>query len=1072
MTDLTFFTNENGRTLADRFKKILQNNTQFFDVLVGYFRATGFYELYKALENVEHIRILVGINVDEETLILNNIEKFEYLPPKQMKKFTRNSIKKEMEESDDNLQINIGVKKFIEYIKSKKMEIRVYPHNKIHAKVYIMRKDMEKSEDFGKVITGSSNFTYNGLIENLEFNVELKNNSDVSFALEKFEKLWEQSIEISSEYVEILEKETWIRDDITPYEIYLKFLHEYFIEEINEDLKTLDNSDLPNNFINYKYQTDAVIQAKRMLNKYNGVFLPDVVGLGKTFITALLARSLNDGKKLIICPPVLISYWQDVLNDFGVSAKVVSLGSLDKIIDFASDYKYIFIDEAHRFRNDDNDSYTKLHEICVNKKVILISATPQNNSPKDILNLITLFQNKNSSNIIDGTYDIESFFNGLINNEKKAKKIYKNNPNIYTRAELTKVIKDNSEIIREKVLKKVMVRRLRNEIKTYYKKDLESLGLSFPKIGSPFQITYTFDKETNEVFEKLLNLIANLKYSRYNTLVYLKNKTNIQNTRIVGQNNMKGFMKSLLLKRLESSFYAFRNTIKRFKESYEKFLQMYDSGTVYISKKYNVYDLIEIDDEKLEFLISQGDVEKYSSDEFKKTLRKDLLKDLEILNDMYEKILSLGEKDNKLSHFLHELEINDTLKHSKIIIFTESKETAMYLAKKIEKNLNRNVISYTGSSSLIKKDEIIANFDPNYKGTKEDKYDILVATDVLSEGINLHRSNVIINYDLPWNPTRIMQRVGRINRVGSEFPRLFIYNFFPTSKTDDHLSLKDNIINKIQAFHNTLGEDSKYISDEEEIDSFGLYDKMMANLDDEDEDFQSELGYLSLIRDIRDNDRKLYEKIVNLPKKSRSSKKYNSKNNATISFLKNKDAKRIYITNEKDFSSKELNFFEAVEYFKSDINTKLEKIDNRFYEMLEYNKTKFKKDLENSMYYMPKSKGANNIDTKVMKFLEFLLQYKDDFSDDRQEKLEEIEKVIKLGKLSKRILKQINDINKKASILYGGDINKILEATYQAIPKEYFNGNDMQENRNIGKIKVLLSEYLIGEKDNGKENNK
>lgn len=191
MNDLTFFTNEQGQTLSDRFKKIIKNNTQFFDVLVGYFRASGFYEIYEALENVEKIRILVGINVDEETVLVNNVAKSSdgekyYFSTKEIKTFTKKAIKEELENSEDTYEIDLGVKKFIEYLQNGKIEIRVYPYDKIHAKVYIMRKDLDKSEDFGKVITGSSNFSYSGLKGNLEFNVELKNSADVKYALDKF----------------------------------------------------------------------------------------------------------------------------------------------------------------------------------------------------------------------------------------------------------------------------------------------------------------------------------------------------------------------------------------------------------------------------------------------------------------------------------------------------------------------------------------------------------------------------------------------------------------------------------------------------------------------------------------------------------------------------------------------------------------------------------------------------------------------------------------------------------------------------------------------------------------------
>lgn len=460
MNDLTFFTNEQGQTLSDRFKKIIKNNTQFFDVLVGYFRASGFYEIYEALENVEKIRILVGINVDEETVLVNNVAKSSdgekyYFSTKEIKTFTKKAIKEELENSEDTYEIDLGVKKFIEYLQSGKIEIRVYPYDKIHAKVYIMRKDLDKSEDFGKVITGSSNFSYSGLKGNLEFNVELKNSADVKYALDKFESLWEVSEPLNEEYVSTLKNDTWIKEDITPYELYLKFLFEYFADEINEDKVEVNVSDLPAGFVNYKYQTDAVNQAKRMLERYNGVFLADVVGLGKTFITALLARELI-GQKLVICPPVLKNYWEETLREFGVLAKVVSLGKLDEILEnYPNDYfRYVFIDEAHRFRNEGTEAYGKLHKICINKKVILISATPQNNSPMDLLNLISLFQYKNESNIIEDEPNLEKFFKRLSTREKNAIKLQKDNPTEANKNKVNEIIKANSSEIRENVLKK------------------------------------------------------------------------------------------------------------------------------------------------------------------------------------------------------------------------------------------------------------------------------------------------------------------------------------------------------------------------------------------------------------------------------------------------------------------------------------------------------------------------------------------------------------------------------------------------------------------------------------------
>lgn len=267
-TDLTFFTNEPERDLYSRFSKILKSNTQFFDVLVGYFRTSGFFKMYDAMETVEKIRILVGLNVDKYTVKIidkaNAEIKYEAPTMKEAKESFSENVENEFAQSDTTSQIEQGVRTFIEWLKNGKLEMRMYVDAPIHAKVYIMRKDMNKIPDtYGSVITGSSNFSEAGLQNNLEFNVELKDSRDVQFALEKFEELWVQGVPVTEEYIEAVEKKTWLRNDITPYEIYLKTLYEFFREEINSDKDLLADNLLPDGYMKLQYQIDAVVQAKK-----------------------------------------------------------------------------------------------------------------------------------------------------------------------------------------------------------------------------------------------------------------------------------------------------------------------------------------------------------------------------------------------------------------------------------------------------------------------------------------------------------------------------------------------------------------------------------------------------------------------------------------------------------------------------------------------------------------------------------------------------------------------------------------------------------------------------------------
>lgn len=448
-TDMKFFTNEPERDLYTRFAAILKSNTQFFDVLVGYFRSSGFFKMYEALETVDKIRILVGLNADRFTVKIIDKATHETrvaaISTADGKEIIASEVEREFETASSSAEVEKGVRIFLDWLKSGKLEMRMFTEAPIHAKVYIMRKDQSKVPDtFGSVITGSSNFSEAGLINNLEFNVELKDYPDVKFALDKFEELWAKSTDIRDTYIDAVEQNTWMRSDITPYQIYLKTLYEFFKEEINSDKENFETL-LPDGYMRLQYQMDAVTQARQKLDAYNGVFISDVVGLGKTYICAMLANSFNRNTyKLFICPPVLVDYWKGVLQEFDVSrCDVESLGKLDKIIAKGTEkYTYVFVDEAHRFRNSGTEAFTELHQICRGKKVILISATPINNYTSDVENQLYLFQSKQSGTI-NGIKNIEGFFRGL--NAKLAKKPKGS-------AAYMAQLRENSEVIRDKLM--------------------------------------------------------------------------------------------------------------------------------------------------------------------------------------------------------------------------------------------------------------------------------------------------------------------------------------------------------------------------------------------------------------------------------------------------------------------------------------------------------------------------------------------------------------------------------------------------------------------------------------------
>ncbi len=337
-SDLTFITNENSQNLLERFK-VLIKDTELFDVLVGYFYTSGFHTLYKSLESTKKIRILIGISTNKETVdIISQVEKSKQYEMQfshaETKKHFSSLLVSEMENSQDSQAVEEGIVKFVDWLRSGQLEIKAYPTENLHAKLYIMSFP-EEDRDAGRVITGSSNFTKSGLVDNLEFNVELKNRADYEFAKNKFNELWENAVDVKDKYLETIREKTWLNDSITPYELYLKFLYEYFKDELHQMDEVLFKY-IPQGFKELEYQEQAVLNAKKILSEYGGVFVSDVVGLGKTYVSALLASQLND-RTLVIAPPILLDEtnpgsWKNVFSDFKVAANFESLGKLDRLI--------------------------------------------------------------------------------------------------------------------------------------------------------------------------------------------------------------------------------------------------------------------------------------------------------------------------------------------------------------------------------------------------------------------------------------------------------------------------------------------------------------------------------------------------------------------------------------------------------------------------------------------------------------------------------------------------------------------------------------------------------------------
>ena len=479
---------------------------------------------------------------------------------------------------------------------------------------------------------------------------------------------------------------------------------------------------------------------------------------------------------------------------------------------------------------------------------------------------------------------------------------------------------------------------------------------------------------------------------------------------------------------------------------------MFANGEVYISKQVDVYELLNNgDEEELLQLVEEDKAMHFQASEFSENFLVDLQSDLKTLQNLrsaWQKIIS----DPKLDKLKEELQNNKIFQGNKKIIFTESKETVEYLHRELQKVYGDRIIIFTGGSSEGLKRKIEKSFDPAFAQEK-DEFDLLITTDVLAEGVNLHRANSLINYDLPWNPTRIMQRVGRINRVGTKHAEIFVFNFFPTSATKKHLSLEDRILEKLQMFHETLGEDFKYLSESEEVSPKSLFDTLNANLSGEDEEINPELEYLKIIREVRDNEKNLFEKIKRLPKKARTGKiSADVESEATLTFARSGALKTFFLT---DAETQQLTFLDAIKFLRCEPEEKQIEIGEKFFDQYKINCTEFKNLLDENESDMFKSRTPPSV-KKIIKNLKALKNCSD-FTDDQEEIIQRIIFALNQGDIPARDIQKISQAftTEKNPIL-------LFKKIYDIIDAKYLYGRQQAENLTNRQRQVILSCSLKG----------
>jgi superfamily II DNA/RNA helicase/HKD family nuclease len=956
-----FFTNNEGNNLIDKFEGVFtfNPNIEYFDALVGYFRASGYFRIRPFLNKVPKIRILVGINVDR--LIADaHKEGLEFFKnhEKTKEEFIA-KIQEDIEKADYDKETEIGILQFIDDIVEKKIEIKAHPDKKIHAKVYILRPEPFNKHTKGWVITGSSNLTDAGLGAgnkyNYEFNVLLDTYDDVKFATDEFEELWKEAVDILPVDILNIKKETYLNEEITPFELYIKMLSEYFGKNIDYDPDSM--GDLPSNFKKLSYQVDAVNEGYNMLIKHNGFVLADVVGLGKTVIAAMVAKKflIQNGrdytKILVVYPPAVEKNWKNTFKDFKIDryTKYITNGSLEKILEGHQDYwskeeyDLIIVDEAHKFRNHTTGVFQNLQLICksprinkgfvdgLQKKVILVTATPLNNKPDDIFYQIQMFQDARQSTL--PITNLTSFFSPLIEEYKKLKRFDKLDVN---------KLREIYGKIRKNVIEPITIRRTRSDLKNIpeYAADIAEQGIIFPEVKPPVKVEYIMDEGLNQLFYKTVFYLTDedkLKYSRYQAIYGLKpeiqNKYYEQAERV--SKSLAFIMKTQLVKRLESSFYAFKKSLVSFQIATDRMIEMFEKDKIFIAPDSNINKLLDKgwSDEDIETEIERLGEENpknrtFKREDFKPDFIEDLKKDAKLLKEL---VLAWNtiDYDPKLDVFIAQLTrqfLNKkTNLEGKLVIFSESFDTVNYLSKALIKQGRKDVLVISSENRKRLYDTIVTNFDANWDFEKQvSEYNIIITTEVLAEGVNLHRSNVIIHYDTPWNSTRLMQRIGRINRIGTKAKAIYNYVFYPSAQGDSQIKLNKTAFMKIQAFHTAFGEDNQVFSTDEILDEIKLFSGNYKEEEDE------RLKFLYFLRKFKKENRGWFDKIRKLPLKSRTGRDSATLNKpelqyGTAAFLKTERKFEFYWI-DNDFIPREITPIEAFKLFEATEQEKCEEL--------------------------------------------------------------------------------------------------------------------------------------------------
>jgi len=863
--------NRDSNTVLEALKQLLPES-QALDIATGFFEIGSLLALDTFWNNLQKVRIIMG---DETT--------------KRTRKELLNVITRDSNESIENEKIKddslIGLRAIRNALENNQIETKIYTKAKFHAKAYLMQMKSPHLSNYG--IVGSSNFTEAGLRKNVELNILTADKLELDALKEWYSLSWDEAEEIKEEILKVIEPHIKL---YSPFEIFLKALYEYFLgkevptsawEETNSVIyKILDD-----------LQKTGYRQALWIAENWGGALICDGVGYGKTYIgLMLIERFLYERKRIALIVPLSArkSVWESRLKQllkynpdeaFGQQIEIINhtdlhrdnyQGKLQRIRELAD---VIIIDEAHHFRNKSTKRGKKLSELVEyngrKKKLYMLTATPVNNSLFDILHLIEYFSREDRKYFQKiGINDTRSYF---ISKERAIEEKMGIKPMFDGESLFSDLdAKEVERILKNDVLfKTIIIQRSRDFAKKYFLQKGKG-EILFPERRPPEVAAYKLSDIYGDLFNRIKESFNKenpfLELLIYNPESKRKDESAGDPFKKNREIQVISLIRATFLKRMESSYIAFQYSCEDLLRKMARFLKYYDEERWNVWKVKHIDLWSELEDHWKERFADFPGMEEIDVEEddilpdldddlsqeefFFDVILNSVEKDLDELSDFLQFIYkNINENTDHKLHSLITLLSKTELKDKKIIIFTEYRDTARYLFKQLSNNGFSENLEELDSTSSKDREEVIKRFAPVYNCNAEElpKYinnqiRILISTDILSEGLNLQDSSHLINYDLHWNPVRLMQRIGRVDRrLDQEKENILnrnecvirFWNFLPPDELDSLLNLYEKVSGKVLRISKVLGIEGKQLltpdDDFEALRDFnGTYNGVMS----------------------------------------------------------------------------------------------------------------------------------------------------------------------------------------------------------------------------------------------------